>query len=335
MHRAQGGFSASTAYRSRAVSGATSRFATRLLIFAAISVLSTPAIQAGQLQGIVNFDASLSDTGNAFFLTGNPQAPNFQGRASNGLLWIEHLANLIGIPTPVANLLGGKNYAVSGSNLGPSWPGMGGQIDTYLSEYTPDNSELFILYGGSNDFNEGERDPTVTVGKLVDHITTLANAGASEFMVANLAPLEHLPFPGLEGSQLQVEAAAFSQGHNALLATELPLLETALGIEIFLVDQHRVFSDIIANPATHGFVNGLDNAYDPVSGVVVPNPNEYLWWDYIHPTTAGHAALAAEAFSVLQSNQILVPEPSSAALVGTLLLTLFACTRRRRPRGTR
>src|SRR5438046_2391463 len=40
---------------------------------------------------------SLSDTGRLFRATGVPPAPYYQGRMSNGPLWVEHFAPLVGL----------------------------------------------------------------------------------------------------------------------------------------------------------------------------------------------------------------------------------------------
>src|SRR5438067_11674198 len=59
---------------------------------------------------IVAFGDSLTDTGN-YFTRANNTAPDpgtyYQGRWSNGPVWVERLAADLGVPAPTASLLGG------------------------------------------------------------------------------------------------------------------------------------------------------------------------------------------------------------------------------------
>jgi len=57
---------------------------------------------------------------------------------------------------------------------------------------------------------------------------------------------------------------------------------------------------------------------------VCSNPNQYLFWDGFHPTTAADSILAEE-FDVAAT-----PEPSSILLLGTGIAGLASLLRRRR-----
>ena len=82
---------------------------------------------------IVSFGDSLSDTGNLFAVTSNPfnaallalffpeldppipSAPYYNGRFSNGPVWVERLAVRLALETPLPSENGGGNYAVGGA----------------------------------------------------------------------------------------------------------------------------------------------------------------------------------------------------------------------------
>ena len=119
----------------------------------ALLVFSWPdaEVRAGDITGIVSFGDSLTDTGNLFAATGQPPAPYYQGRSSNGPVWVEYLANQLGVAAPTPSLLGGTNYAWAGAATGDGLsgsgvPNTGMQISTYLASHTPGATQLFTLW---------------------------------------------------------------------------------------------------------------------------------------------------------------------------------------------
>jgi phospholipase/lecithinase/hemolysin len=211
---------------------------------------------------------------------------------------------------------------------------VGWQVDQYLGAHTPHASDLFVLSGGQNNFSNGETDPAVPVGYMIDHITALANAGGLNFVVANILPIGKVPAFQFAPPE---DAAWFSQiasDFNLLLASELDDLRQALSINIILVDWYSLVETMIAEPASYGFTNVSDPAFNGAG--VVANPNEYLFWDYLHPTSKGHGVLAgAAADAVLQSISTatwIVPEPSTSMSLGCGVIALVGLTRWRRRR---
>jgi phospholipase/lecithinase/hemolysin len=58
--------------------------------------------------------------------------------------------------------------------------------------------------------------------------------------------------------------------------------------------------DIVADPTAFGLTNATTACITPgVPPFACTNPDEYLFWDGIHPTTAAHAIIAQEAAAVL------------------------------------
>jgi phospholipase/lecithinase/hemolysin len=58
-----------------------------------------------------------------------------------------------------------------------------------------------------------------------------------------------------------------------------------------------------------------------VGTTVCATPNQYLFWDDLHPTAAGHAIVGADALALE------TPEPGSILLVGAGLLGLVGVRR--------
>ena len=66
------------------------------------------------------------------------------------------------------------------------------------------------------------------------------------------------------------------------------------------LDAYRLLNDLVAHPADFGLTNVTTACVTPyVLPFTCDSPDEYLFWDGIHPTKAVHAIIAAEAGSVL------------------------------------
>ena len=100
-----------------------------LLAGQAVAVAGSPPFSQ-----VIAFGDSLTDNGNGRYA----QPPNFQGRSSDGIVWVEYLANDLGI----AGLL--DDYAIAGANT-DGGTGFQIQIDRYLSSNQGDPDALYIL----------------------------------------------------------------------------------------------------------------------------------------------------------------------------------------------
>jgi phospholipase/lecithinase/hemolysin len=193
-------------------------------------------------------------------------------------------------------------------------PNVGSQISMYLGSHSPTAGQLFTLWAGANDFlNAGVTNPTIPVNNLASEITSLANAGAKSFMVANLPLLGNLPATNTL-PQAQRDALNFLSGtFDTLLNSELDTLQNSLHVKIYRLDVESLFADAIAHPAKYGFTNVTDSLL--YSG----NPTQpgYLFWDTVHPTTQAGLFIGQLAANA-------VPEPSSLTLLAIASLTLIA-----------
>ncbi len=281
------------------------------IVVLALTMLGT-SLQAGDIMGIVAFGDSLSDVGNTYLASGIPPSPPYyQGHYSNGPIWLEYLANSLGVAAPTASLAGGTDYAWGGAETGSGLsyegtPNIGSQISTYLASNTPLSTQLITIWGGANDFlNGGVTNPAVPVANLISEISTLAAAGGKQFLVPNLPLLGDLPatntLPQANRDALNFLTLTF----DSMLYSQLNQLQGKLGITIHQVDIDSVFQNIIANPGAYGLTNVTDSAIADgnLSG------QGYLFWDTVHPTTVIQELIGATAFATF------VPEPSSLTLV--------------------
>jgi phospholipase/lecithinase/hemolysin len=261
---------------------------------------------------IVVFGDSLSDTGNAFKATGGkfPPAPFFNGRFSNGPLWIEYLAPQLGISQvtnfAVAGATSGRSNVGSSNVGGQQLPGVLDEIDLFanqLAQSRPPGSNtpatanpraLYIVWGGANDFLTLPQDPAAaiqsvrnSINNVVQAITTLANLGAKTIVVPNLPNLGLTPFAVTRN--LTTSATLFSTLFNTVLEGTLGNLEANLGIDLVRVDVFSLSQSIAQRPSEFGFTNITTPLFQATQPV---NPDAFTFADDFHPTTAVHRLIS-------------------------------------------
>ncbi len=298
-----------------------------------------PAARGVPYTGLVVFGDSLSDDGNDSLITGGslPGPAYYQGRFSDGPNYVDDLAPKLSLAVPTPSVAGGTDYAYGGATTVQSQPqgiqGVNQQVATYLAGNRPPATTLFDVYVGANDVISGLFAPTPADGTaivtaaaaaVVSDVDSLYQHGAREFLVPNLPLIGQVPeFLG-NASTVTVgdaDTITFNDDEAAGLAG---LGTTDPAIDIHTVDVQTLFASVQADPAAYGFTNattpaapGLvagNDSYD--TSQEVSDPQDYLFWDGIHPTAAGHALLADAAAAAL------VPEPASlsAVAVGLLLV---------------
>lgn len=127
---------------------------------AAIAIAFSALASASSFDNLYVFGDSLSDTGNVYALTGGhtPPAPYYHGRFSNGPVWVESLANHLGLSVD-PSLNGGTNYAFGGAEADRSHtlshdntPNIGYQITQFSASHSFTGHELVVVWAGGNDF---------------------------------------------------------------------------------------------------------------------------------------------------------------------------------------
>lgn len=239
--------------------------------------------------------------------------------------WHEQLARtFLGLSAATNSLDGGTNYAFGGattiagasertviSNPEPFFGGdltitidnLGKQVDDYLAKHTADPSALYIVWGGGNDLfdSQSPANVTATAVRVAGLVEQLARAGAFYILVPNVPPLGLVPNykdDATKAASLNAASAEYRLEFNTQLdAAVSALASESITISLYRYDIFGLFYRLAANPEDVDFVNISDLAQNQLV-----DPDEYLFWDDIHPTTAGHYQIAAAAFGLLNGS---------------------------------
>ena len=255
-----------------------------------------------------------------------PSAPYARGghHFSNGATWIEQVARPMGLagsvrPAFAANVTGATNYAVGGARAYDDGVNvnLGDQVAAFLADHggVAPVDALYSIEMGGNDL----RDAIVAyqTGGLVAaqsillqaltaiavNVQTLHQAGARHFIVwlpPNVALTPALRTAAQANPGITLLGTFLTQGFNANLSNLLTQLSGLPGITIARLDSYTLLNQIVANPAAYGMTNVTQACVAPGDApFFCQAPDEYLFWDGIHPTVAGHALIAHEARRLL------------------------------------
>jgi phospholipase/lecithinase/hemolysin len=189
---------------------------------------------------------------------------------------------------------GGGDFTITIDNMGK-------QINDYLDSHATDPNALYILWGGGNDLFDDHSAQSVidTANRIGGLIVRLAKMGARNFLVPNVPPLGAVPNSFGDPTRvlaLDYASAIYRDHLNSVIASTVSGLKgSGITIDVHTFDVWLDVIRVLGQPAHYNFVNTIDSAQG-ASGV---NPDQYLFWDDIHPTTGGHFELAKEANRLL------------------------------------
>jgi outer membrane lipase/esterase len=263
------------------------RSARLLVAFAALALMTSSLQAMPAFAHVVVFGDSLSDTGNA-------------GRFSNGPVWVEYLAQKLGLPLNPART-GGSNFAVGGARLAPRSgdTSLRAQASAYLRTSRLRGRTLYIVYGGGNDLLAAVGQPQAlravdaAVASLTSIVADLARQGATDILVPNLPAIGITPAVRSQGSQAVETANSLSAHFNRALDQALSGFAGQNGLRLYRLDVWDMAERVRADPAAAGFTN-ITAACDQRRSC-----DGYLFWDEVHPTTQAHRRLGEGAAQVL------------------------------------
>lgn len=303
---------------------------TRMVVFGdSLSDSGNNALLLAQLYGGTVPPVVISDNQHYSKLTSTA------GTYSNGKVWTQYLAETLGVGL-APSMAGGGNYAYGGAQTGQNgdetpdgFPySMTTQMGWYVNNPTTviDPNGLYVVAGGGNNVRVALEalaanpalDPAAVFGATVagyvadmaTMVGTLRGLGAQHVLVLNTPDFGLTPM--VRGITPVADAATqLSAAMNTALGQAL----APSGAMVF--DMFGFLHEAVAS-------NVFDNVTD-ACGAAVNNCSldTALFWDAIHPTTLGHAHLAAAV-----ARSIPLPEPDMAALIAVGLFAALGARRR-------
>jgi phospholipase/lecithinase/hemolysin len=236
----------------------------------------------------------------------------------------------------------GTNYAFGGAQTGitdinppnPSSPihiDFPDQINAFnLVDPNPVKGALYTLDIGANDIMNALAEfvgGTISLTEVntvvsqaetntIHSVGTLFGLGARSLLFYEVPNLGLTP--RFDGTALQSLASDLAESFNVAVLKGLAPIESS-GLKVFTLDTYDLLGEIKADPSEFGFTNvsgpcWTGNFTDPSPGMLcskIPSDqNQFLFWDEVHPTAAGHLLAAEFAVDALAT----VPEGSTWAM---------------------
>jgi len=277
-------------------------------------------VPPGGFSSVYAFGDSLSDAGNISLSTlGNlPVGGVYSGgRFTNGNVWVQDLAQNLGLPAPKPSLAGGTDYAYGGAETGgtsvhaanPSdLPAQLGQF--VASVPNPSPTSLYTVWAGSNDVldianstqtpDQQQASVQQAVNNEVGLINGLIAHGANDFVVMGVPDLGKTPYEMARPASAAA-SSSLAQSYNNDLGAALQQIMASGAASIDYINTYAMLDTAAANPSAYGLTNVTQpvwngNLTDSNSGTLAATggaQNGYLFFDDLHPTATGHSLLAA------------------------------------------
>ncbi|MFD3191777.1 SGNH/GDSL hydrolase family protein [Sedimentitalea sp. HM32M-2] len=279
------------------------------------------------------FGDSISDPGNIFRVTEGLVQDELRfarlgenGRASDGPVFAEHLAPLLGLAPSL-------NYAVGGAHAAGHETlrdyvlengysdqllvdiddprllfdrNLGAQIDRFAADTAGRNVgqvTAFVLIGGNDYGDIDPSDPLGEIGKLagallssvqatLDAAWDLTSMGVDQVIVSGLPSAGFLPSIASQSASIVSRVDDLIDQHNGLLKSGVDLLDS-LGRDVAFFDLGRITQAFVDDASQFGILapHDLTLRGGAPAALAAYDPSQVGFWDSIHPSAATHAVL--------------------------------------------
>lgn len=277
-----------------------------------------------KLETIYIFGDSLHDNGNLLKATSGklPSPLYFKGRFSNGPLYCEYLQERLSKSTGRKIAL--KNYAHAGALTNyingylPEAISLHEQISSHGRSFT--DKDLIIIGCGPNNcafFFDIYQFPYLHIKRVTSIALDLRNsarklirAGAKNIIMFNVPNIFSAPVSRkvtmafrLIGVPAIKKSLAKTNKDIRAYASELSKGD----VKVCVFDVHSLLAQAIHSPDAFGFNNSTSSII-PGAGKYTGEINissseeDYLFWDYVHPTTKAHNVLSEHISLLINKN---------------------------------
>jgi thermolabile hemolysin len=273
--------------------------------------------QGNSINKIIAFGDSLSDNQNMYNLSDwlIPDSNTwFIGHFSNGYNWVEYVAANLNLP--MYDWAVGDAAVTTTDLVIPSIGQQEKSWEAYMQKapnYQAANT-LFTMLIGGNDLVGSENSVATVIANETQTLQALINAGARNILVMNLPDVSRAPVFTIQTNGATV--AAEVRDLDSQLVTMVNTLQAQNGsnLKIRLFDTFSLFNNLIDNPASYGVTNttasclnintvsALNYAETQSPRSSCTNPDTFVFWDTLHPTTHTHKLLGAAVTSFIQAN---------------------------------
>lgn len=309
------------------------------IIFALI--LGSPLkANASSFNDFVFFGDSITDSGNVFFVTGGetveppfggllPQRAYSSRNFSNDLVWSQYISEFNGLEINASfnPITPGNNFAFGGATNQPlavvPSPSLEEQLGFWqqTTGNIADPDAFYFVQGGANDVRiattiENDFAANLLLQNAVNSIDTIVNdlidAGARNIAVINSPDIGLTPESLL--SETSDRATNFSQIYNNSLAQTLNSFDSE-AVNLVPIDAFNFIRSITNDPTAFDLpANTITNLPCILPNSVCSNPDEYIFYDGIHPTSATHFEFAKFIDRQIQESPQSTPEPSTLVI---------------------
>ena len=245
---------------------------------------------------------------------------------SNGATWIEQLALPLGLEGSVGAAFRSRgaatNYAVNGARAHND--GINLDLQEQVLQFTNDfaglapDGALYVMEMGSNDVRDalqhylggdlagGNLILQQALTSIAGELGVLYQMGARRFFVWNVPDLSLTPAARRldqasgSGTAIRDLARTLAQGFNSQLNLIVASFQQQPGVDVKFFDAFQASDEIVGNSTEFGLTNVQDACIMPgIAPFQCQSTSQFLFWDGIHPTKAGHAITAQQAAIVL------------------------------------
>lgn len=305
------------------------------IVYIVFAFLFSTLASATPLNNLVVFGDSLSDNGNFYEYMKHQlpvSPPYFEGRFTNGPVWVELLLKSYYPTNSKKHLL---NYAFAGAGVMENDNDedelftLSREIDSYLLSHNgrADENSMYVVWIGSNNYlgvPENGEQMLMDVNKGIQHsLHRLVEKGAKHILVVNLPDLGRIPVAAsFEAEEL---LSYLSKQHNTMLRASMSDFERLYPeVQWLYFDINVTFNDMMQHPERFGFSNVTDTCYEAMIpktskpsvlklvASIHPKQHQneidactgYLFFDPVHPSAAAHAMMAERTRKLFDLNGV-------------------------------